>query len=318
MPRLLLRSMHSTLLEGSQRTTVARQMEYGRQRRVPWGISESAFNALDAALDYQYQSFGVPGLGLKRGLTQDLVIAPYATGLAVTVSPRAALKNLQRLAAEGGEGPYGFYEAIDYTPSRIPRGKRCAVVQSYMAHHQGMFLVALNNCLLGEPMQRRFHSEPMVRATELLLEERLPQTAPIVQAHGHEVAAPPVSKDQVYPMSRRLTTPQTPHPRTHLLSNGQYHVMVTSAGSGQSTCRDLDVTRWREDRTRDCWGQFVYLRDCAAVWSGRWGISQSGAWPMNTRSCIRRTRSSFTKSMPASRRAWKSQSPRRTMPRSAG
>ena len=138
MPRLLLRSMPGTLLESSHRTVVARQMEYGRQRRAPWGISESAFNALDAALDYQYQSFGVPGLGLKRGLGLDLVIAPYATGLAVTVRPRAALKNFAHLAAEGGEGPYGFYEAIDYTPSRVPRGKTCAVVQNYMAHHQGM------------------------------------------------------------------------------------------------------------------------------------------------------------------------------------
>ncbi|MCS6852425.1 MAG: glycosyl transferase family 36 [Gemmataceae bacterium] len=269
MPRLLLRAYPGTLLEDSWRTAVDRQIEYGRQNRVPWGISESGFNALDAHLDYQYQSFGVPGLGLKRGLGKDLVIAPYATALALAVRPRAAVANFAALAAAKGEGPFGFYEAIDHTRDRLSEKRRPAVVRSYMAHHQGMTLVALVNCLLGEPMPRRLHAEPMVRATELLLQEKLPAAAPLVQAHGDEVALAPIVREALLPMSRRLTTPQTQHPRVHLLSNRQYSVLITNAGGGYSTWRDLDVTRWREDATRDSWGQFCFVRDLRSglTWS---------------------------------------------------
>ncbi len=269
MPRLLLRSYSGTLMDESCRAAVDRHIAYGREHRVPWGISESAFSALDAALDYQYQSFGVPGLGLKRGLAQNLVIAPYATALAVAVRRRAALENFRRLRAENAGGRFGFYEALDFTRDRLTEKRRPAVVRSFMAHHQGMSLVALANCLFGEPMVRRFHAEPMVRATELLLQERVPLSAPLIEPHGDETATAPLVHERLFPMSRRVTTPHTPHPRTHLLSNGRYNIMVTNAGSGRSTWRDLDVTRWREDRTRDCWGQFCYVRDLRSglVWS---------------------------------------------------
>jgi cyclic beta-1,2-glucan synthetase len=269
MPRLLLRGYPGTLLEESCHGAVARQIEYGRETGVPWGISESAFSALDGALDYQYQSFGVPGLGLKRGLAQDLVVAPYATGLAAIINPRRALANFRRLAAEGADAAYGFYEAIDYTRDRLLKKRRSLLVRSYMAHHQGMTLVALANCLLGGPMPRRFHAEPMVRATELLLQERVPRSAPVMQPHSDETTPAPVTRDDAHPLSRRLTTPQTTTPRTHLLSNGRYTVMLTNAGSGFSRCRGLDVTRWREDRTRDAWGQFLYIRDLRSglLWS---------------------------------------------------
>jgi cyclic beta-1,2-glucan synthetase len=271
MPRLLLRGYAGTLLEEACRGAVAQQIAYARHYRVPWGISESAFGALDGALDYQYQSFGVPGLGLKRGLALDLVIAPYATALAALIGRHAALHNFRRLAAEGALGPFGFYEAIDYTRDRLQKKRSSLVVRSYMAHHQGMTLVALANCLLNNPMPRRFHAEPMVRATELLLQERMPLSAPIVKPHRDEVMVPaqPVMEDS-HPMSRRLTTAQTPAPRTHLLSSGQYSMMITNAGSGYSVCRGLDVTRWREDRTRDAAGQFIYVRDLRSglVWSG--------------------------------------------------
>jgi cyclic beta-1,2-glucan synthetase len=290
MPRLLLRPFPGALLDESWRTAVDRQIEYGRQHHVPWGISESGFNALDAALDYQYQSFGVPGLGLKRGLAKDLVVAPYATALALAVNPQGAVANFHALAEDKGEGVYGFYEAIDFTRDRLQSASgdrlsalgpgsdgrrpiadtRPAVVRSYMAHHQGMSLVALANCLLGDPMPRRLHAEPVVRATELLLQERVPLVAPLIQPHGDEASAvAPVVHDQLLPVSRRLTTPHTPRPRIHLLSNGRYSVMLTNAGAGSSTCRDLDVTRWREDRTRDCWGQFCYIRDLRSglIWS---------------------------------------------------
>ena len=181
MPRLVLGMYRDTLLEASCQTAVARQIEYGRQHHIPWGISESAFNALDVALDYQYQSFGVPGLGLKRGLGRDLVVAPYATMLAVPLRPHDSLNNLRALAAEGADGRYGFYEALDYTRERVPKGRRLQVVRCYMVHHQGMGLIALVNCLLGNIMVRRFHAEPIVRATELLLQERVPRGMPLTQ-----------------------------------------------------------------------------------------------------------------------------------------
>jgi cyclic beta-1,2-glucan synthetase len=269
MPRLLLPTYPGTLLDESCRGAVARQIEYGRQCHTPWGISESGYAALDAALDYQYQSFGVPGLGLKRGLARDLVIAPYATALALLVNPAAAARNFAALTREGGEGAFGYYEAIDYTRDRLLKKRRSMIVRSYMAHHQGMSLTALADCLLHNPMPRRFHAEPMVRATELLLQERMPRAAPLVQPHADEVEAAGTPPPVYQPMSRRLTTPQTPVPRTHLLSNGRYTVMVTNAGAGFSAYQGLDVTRWREDRTRDTWGQFVYLRDLRTgeVWS---------------------------------------------------
>jgi cyclic beta-1,2-glucan synthetase len=269
MPRLLLRALDGTLLAQANRTAIERQVEYGRQMGVPWGVSESAFAARYVDGDYKYQSFGVPGLGLKRGLDQDLVVAPYATALAVPLRPREAMENFRRLAAEGAEGPYGFHEAIDYTRDRVPKGRRSVVVRSFMAHHQGMSLVALANALHEHAMPRRFHAEPMVRAAELLLQERVPRDAPVVEPSETTAAPAKAPKEGVHLLSRRLTTAATPAPRVHLLSNAQYSVMITNAGSGYSTCHGLDVTRWREDATRDSWGQFCYLRqgDRGPVWS---------------------------------------------------
>jgi cyclic beta-1,2-glucan synthetase len=260
MPRLLLAPARGTLLDVAEKATVARQIEYGRQTRAPWGVSESGFYVLSAEGDYQYQSFGVPGLGLKRGLSKDLVVAPYATLLATMIDAPAAVANFAALRAVGGEGPFGFYEAIDFTPDRLDRGQKRRVVKSYMAHHQGMGLCAIANRLLGDIHCRRLHAEPAVRAVELLLQERVPLDAPEIRAHDEEVeAAAPAGAAAEF--SRRLTTADTPAPRTHLLSNGQYAVMLTNSGAGYSTCRGLAVTRWRSDPTRDCHGTFIYLRD---------------------------------------------------------
>jgi cyclic beta-1,2-glucan synthetase len=269
MPQLLLRRFPDTIIAESCVAAVDRQREYGRTRGVPWGISESAFSGQNASYDYQYQSFGVPGLGLKRGLGRDLVIAPYASALAVMIEPRAALQNLRRLSAEGAAGRYGFYEAIDYTRDRLPPGRRALVVRCFMAHHQGMSLVALANCLLDGPMPRRFHAEPMVRATELLLQERLPRAAMPVETPQLEAVARAPAEEGHGLLSRRLTTAMTPGPRTHLLSGNRYSVMVTNAGAGFSRCKGLDVTRWREDGTCDDSGQWCYIRSLTTgeVWS---------------------------------------------------
>jgi cyclic beta-1,2-glucan synthetase len=271
MPRLLLRSLPGTLLAEAGQTAVARQMEYARGWGIPWGVSESAFAARTPDGNQQYQAFGVPGLGLKQGLEHDHVVAPYATVLAAMVRPHEALENLRRLLRAGIEGRFGLFEAIDYTRDRVPRGQQSVVVRSYMAHHQGMILLALANSLLDDVMPRRLHSLPIVRAAELFLQERPPHDPPIVETapapapESTSMAIMPAS----IPMSRRLTTPATPAPRTHLLSNSDYHVMITNAGSGFSAFRGLDVTRWREDATRDAWGQFCYVRDLGSdlIWS---------------------------------------------------
>jgi cyclic beta-1,2-glucan synthetase len=262
MPQLMMPSYDNTLLDQSYLAAVSRQIEYGKQRGVPWGISESCYYATDMHQVYQYRAFGVPGLGFKRGLSDDLVIAPYASALALVVAPQAACLNLQAMANDGFLGSFGFYEAIDYTPSRVPPGKQYAVVRAFMAHHQGMSLLAYSHRLLDSPTQRRFMSIPTVKATALLLQERLPKHGSTLHPHAAEVtaAARPAVKDPGGTM-RLFTDPNTPHPEVHLLSNGRYHVMATNAGGGYSRWRDMAVTRWREDATTDNWGTFIYLRD---------------------------------------------------------
>ncbi|MBA3577269.1 MAG: glycosyl transferase [Sphingomonas sp.] len=270
MPTLVMRSPGGSLLESTERRIVTRQIEYGRQRDVPWGISESAFNARDLEFTYQYSNFGVPGLGLKRGLAENLVIAPYATALAAMIEPQAALRNFQRIEAAGGLGVYGFYEALDYTPSRVPANQKVAVVRTYMAHHQGMTIVALANTLLDGVMRDRFHAEPIVKSAELLLQERIPRQVPVAfQAAADESKAAKLVNEFAPPAGRRFASVGGAAPATHLLSNGRYTVMLTAAGSGQSRWRDLAVTRWREDATCDDWGSYIFLRDVASneVWS---------------------------------------------------
>jgi len=269
MPALVMRSPANSLLSQTYAQVIFRQIEYGDERDVPWGISESAYNSRDIALTYQYSSFGVPGLGLKHGLSQDLVIAPYATALVAMIDPSAAAQNFVRLAQAGGLGAYGFYEALDYTSTRLPEGKAVEVIRAFMAHHQGMSLVAVANALKDGAMQTRFHSEPIVQATELLLQERTPRDVLVARPRAEEVSVPAQVRELISPVGRRFNTPHDATPRTQLLSNGRYSVMLTAAGSGYSRWRDIAITRWREDLTRDCWGTYIFLRDeqTGKVWS---------------------------------------------------
>jgi cellobiose phosphorylase len=267
MPLLVMPEYPATLLDQTNRAAVRRQIEYGNQRGVPWGISESGYNMVDAHRSYQYRAFGVPGLGLQRGLADELVIAPYASALALMVEPEAACENLQRLAADGVLGQYGMHEAVDYTPSRIPRGQAKAIVRSYMAHHQGMSLLSIADLLLDHPMQKRFASDPQLQATLMLLHERIPRSTAFV---AHPAALPPAhTAGAAAPPVRVIGSPDTPVPEVQLLSNGRYHVLVTAAGSGYSRWKDIAVTRWQEDPTRDHWGSFCYFRDAASgvFWS---------------------------------------------------
>lgn len=258
MPMLVMPTFENTLLDQTCRGAVEWQIKYGKKIGLPWGISESGYNAINSNMNYQYRAFGAPGLGLKRGLEEDLVIAPYATALALMVAPERACQNLEDLHARGFQGRYGFYEAIDYTPSRVPRGEDHAIIFQFMAHHQAMSLLSLAYLLLDKPMQKLFMAEPQFKATLLILQERIPRATTFF-AHTTDIA------DINYISSgaevRILNTAQTTLPEVQLLSNGKYQVMVSNAGSGYSRWKGMAVTRWREDATCDNWGAFCYVRD---------------------------------------------------------
>jgi cyclic beta-1,2-glucan synthetase len=261
MPLLVMPTYENTLIDQTYKAAVRAQIEYGKTRGTPWGISESGYNVTDGQFNYQYRAFGVPGLGFKRGLADDLVIAPYASTMALMVEPKLACENLERLAAEKRLGDYGFYEAVDYTLSRLPPNESSVTIRSFMVHHQGMSLLSLAYLLTDRPMQRRFLSFPPFKAEELLLQERVPRSITTLTFDDVDLAE---SRGQIANgdgVMRILSTPNTPAPEVHLLSNGRYHVMITNSGGGYSRWRDLSVTRWREDATRDCWGNFCYMRD---------------------------------------------------------
>jgi cyclic beta-1,2-glucan synthetase len=279
MPVLVMQSPSGSLLEQTCRLVVRRHMRYGASRGIPWGVSESAYNARDLELTYQYSNFGVPGLGLERGLSEDIVVAPYATALAAMIEPAAAAGNLARLTALGARGRYGFYEALDYTATRLSEDGSVGIVRAYMAHHQGMSVVALANVLHDGIMRSRFHAEPLVKAADLLLQERAPREIAATRPRAEEVHAATHVRDIAGPVPRRYVSPHDAMPRTHLLSNGRYAVMITAAGSGYSRCADVAVTRWREDATRDAYGQYFYIRDVqsGAVWSA--GYQPTGVEP---------------------------------------
>ncbi len=268
MPSLVMMNPDGSLLDQTCKRVVRRQIQYGHQEGVPWGTSESGYNQRDLDLNYQYSNFGVPGLGLKRGLGKDLVVAPYATALAAMVAPHEALRNLDRLERLGGRGSLGFYEALDYTPTRLMEGQAFAVVRSFMAHHQGMSLLAFSNVVHDGLLRRRFHMDPLVQAGELLLQERTPRNLGALRDQMMEVEITNV-RDTVSPVLHRFRSPHHPIPSSHLLSNGRYAVMINAAGSGYSLWKNRAVTRWREDVTRDHSGSYLYLRDKAggAVWS---------------------------------------------------
>ncbi len=280
MPLLFMRTFSNSLLDRACHDAVRLQIEFGREKNVPWGISESAYSALDANRVYQYRAFGVAALALKQGLMDDLVVAPYASALALAVDPTRATENLRRLEAFGLSGPMGLYESIDFTLPSKRDGERGVVIYAYMAHHQGMTLLSLDNLLHRGVMQRRFHGDLRIRAFESLLFERvpivrvpLPEPRPIL---------PPVQAPAVEEPADRTWKEDTSRPRVHLQGNGHYSAMVTNSGGGYSRWNDFDITRWRSDTTLDPWGSFLYIRDTRSklAWTAAHplaGVAQSAA-----------------------------------------
>ncbi|HEY4967587.1 MAG TPA: glucoamylase family protein, partial [Puia sp.] len=258
MPQLVMPGFNNTLLDQTNKAVIQKQIDYGKKRTVPWGVSESGYNLVDVNLNYQYRAFGVPGLGLKRGLGEDLVIAPYATVMALMIAPEEATENLLDLEAAGFIGKYGMYEAIDYTTARLTRGQPFAIVRSFMAHHQGMSFLSLSYLLHDQPMQKRFENEAQFKAIMLLLQERIPHATEFYSPTVH-VSDTSITEQEV--QMRVIRTPATVLPEIQLLSNGRYYAMITNSGSGYSRWKDIAVTRWREDATLDNTGIFCYIRD---------------------------------------------------------
>jgi cyclic beta-1,2-glucan synthetase len=295
MPSLVMRAALGSLLEQTNRLIVRRQIEYAHRQRRPWGISESAYNARDLEFTYQYSNFGVPGLGLKRGLGDNAVVAPYATALAAMVAPGEAAANFERFARLGALGRHGFYEALDYTPSRVPEGASFAVIRSFMAHHQGMTIVAIADALLDGVMRARFHAEPMIQATELLLQERMPRDVAIVHPWEVQVNSQVLARFIEPTSGRNFTTAHQAAPVAHLLSNGRFTTMLTTAGSGYTVWDNLAITRWREDATRDDHGSYIFIRNTRSneVWSA--GYQPSGMAPKDYNVTFTEDRASFTR-----------------------
>ncbi len=269
MPVIYTRLYERTLLYDACYNAVSLQRAYGRTKGRPWGISESGYALLDLHLTYQYRAFGVPYLGLKRGLGEDYVVSPYSTLLALLVRPERALSNLVKLDALGAFGPYGYYEAIDYTPGRISGAAAGGtepheIVRSYMVHHQGMGLLAVTNALRDHVFQERFHRDPLVRSVAILLQERVPTVVEKIDPHPlDETDVEPV---EIVPVEARVeqygyASTGDPAPHGALLSNGRYSTFLTTSGTGYSRLSDVALTRWHGDRTRDAEGFFVYVRD---------------------------------------------------------
>lgn len=272
MPNLMLRDYDQTLLAQTNRGVVERQIRYAREHDVPWGVSESGYYRFDANMNYQYRGFGVPGLGRKQGLGEDLVITPYASLLALSTAPQAVWRNVQRLCREEVMGAYGLYEAVDYTATRLPLGEERAIVRSYMAHHQGMILLALTNYLRDAVLVDDLHGDPRIQTVELLLQEQVPERAALeetAEITGREERA----ESERVRLRPWMPPPDAPLPMAHVLSNGRYGTLITTAGSGYSTYtregETIALTRWRADTSLDDWGTWIYVRDeeSGALWS---------------------------------------------------
>lgn len=260
MPNLFMRTYAQTFLAQSCRSAVDGQIAYARAKQVPWGISESAYYAFDNTMTYQYRAFGVPEMGFKRGLSDDLVISPYASLLALTLRPQAVYKNMAHLDALAMRGLYGFYESVDYTPTRVPLREPYAIVQSYMAHHQGMILVSLANYLLGDTMVERFHADRRVQSFALLLQEKAQTQTTVEPLNDDESAvwekpSPPVNMAP-WQIPENVTVPQV-----HTLSNGRLSTLITHAGSGSIQWQGIALTPWKPDSTLDASGLWIYLQD---------------------------------------------------------
>lgn len=270
MPYLFNKSYEHTLIDQSLFFTLYSQIKYARQNNVPWGISESAYAVKDDMLNYQYKEFGIPWLGLKRGLNNYLVISPYASLLMIEYSPQKVYRNIKKLKKLGLYSSYGFYESIDYTKEHLDSSKQYDIAKTYMAHHQGMILTAINNYINDGIIQKRFHANPNIRACEILLKEREKMKAKI--------------KKKSNDMSNKFKQKNLEKYTTHInctcvdrnfledkpdfkqnlniafLRGGSLSEILTSTGSSFIKYKDKIINKQRYTQMEST-GDFIYLTD---------------------------------------------------------
>jgi len=260
MPALVMDEPVDGLLQVANLAAVREQQAFGAAQAIPWGVSESAYFAQDHSLAYQYSPFGVPRLALRRTPPTDRVVAPYASAMAALLAPADAVDNLRRLEALGARGEFGFFDAVDFTLSRQPAGQPFSVVRNFMAHHQGMSLVALCNVVRQDAPRRWFASAALVQAHEVLLHERTPRQ--IIRSADPRSPPEPGNAEVPLTFQPRLVDPLAPGLQpTHLLSNGRYTVALRASGAGVSRWQSFNVSRWRDDPLRDGHGTFFFVRD---------------------------------------------------------
>ena len=263
MPILVMKNVKNSLLDRTYKAVVKTQKSYAKSHKIPWGISESAYSGVDFHNTYQYKAFGIPGLGLKRGLTQDFVISPYSTALALPIDPKSSISNFRRLEKIGARGEYGFYEAIDFTPDRLNVGEKFHLIRSFLAHHQGMSLAAINNLINNGILQSRFHSSPIIKAVDVLLEEKYPNRIPLLYPHQPEIRSSNIDKNvEQYNPTEIVSSPHTVYPINRLISNGKLSEVIDSCGSGYLTLNNgIRLTRHKESKVLNNYGSYIYIKD---------------------------------------------------------
>ena len=244
MPNINLKRYKGSILDEASKFAIMSQMEYCNKLKVPWGISESAFNLRDLNNNYQYKAFGIPWLGLKRGLEDDIVVSPYSTCLSLEDEPEKAIKNLRYLENEGVFGKYGFYESIDYTPSRVSKNGK-SVVKTYMAHHQGLILISINNVLNNNIIKERFNNNPEIEATNILLEERMPIQMIITKEKKEKITKNKNLNIDSY-LERVIENPNKKYRNLNIISNERYKIIIDDIGNSISEFDDLMVNNFKE------------------------------------------------------------------------
>ena len=262
MPNIVMQSYDYSLLEETYRFCIYSQKEYAKKLEVPWGISESAFNVQDLNYNYQYKAFGIPWLGLKRGLDRDVVIAPYASIMTISKNYKNVFENIYRLKSIGADDKFGFYESIDYTPERVGKGKRYEIVKTYMAHHQGLILTSINNFLNENILQKRFSENPEIEAVEILLQEKIPQTVVYTKEKKEKVETLKYKdyEDYTNQVINNISG------NVNVTSNDKYTLLINDKGEGFSKLENVYITRFNEAQRQ---GNIIYIKNATEniLWS---------------------------------------------------
>lgn len=277
MPNLVMKEYKGSVFAETSRAAVIKQIKYAKRIGIPcWGISESQHYHFDQDSNYQYRAFGVPELRLQPSLSPTLVVAPYATIIALDYADKHCFSNLRKLAELGCTGYYGYYEAIDFNGPDPVAITPYSIVKSFMAHHQGMSLVSINNFIHNGVMKRRFHAEPIIKATEMLLEEKLASYFILISRKGYNIQLKKMDIPQEIPHKRHVSKVAPEMPIAHLLSNDNYSIMITSDGDGFSYYRDLMLYRWRSD-IYACTGSYIFIKDIKSgrLWSSTYNPTKT-------------------------------------------